>query len=159
LTRSTRRLAWLELAQMISMFSSANARPTCRHTEPPLASALFTRRTGACPSKRLRAAVGFKITLQCFEVGGPCSRWARSAAASVGSSGHRSSQQRAGPRLFQVNPRARPPVNRSSAEKEEKSNPKYGQHLNHSSVEWPRPCRAGQTECVNRSTRQLGPAR
>jgi hypothetical protein len=45
LTPSTRPLAWLELAQMISMFNSANARPNCFIPEPPLASGLFTRKT------------------------------------------------------------------------------------------------------------------
>jgi hypothetical protein len=44
-TRSTRPLARLEFAQMISMFSSANARPNCVIPEPPLASGLFTRKT------------------------------------------------------------------------------------------------------------------
>ena len=42
-TRSTRPLAWLELAQMISMFNSASARPNCVMPEPPCASRLIRK--------------------------------------------------------------------------------------------------------------------
>jgi len=44
-TLYTRPFAWLEFAQMISMFSSASARPNCVIPEPPFASGLFTRKT------------------------------------------------------------------------------------------------------------------
>ena len=40
-----RELVLLELAHMISMFSSASARPNCVIPEPPLASGLLTRKT------------------------------------------------------------------------------------------------------------------
>jgi hypothetical protein len=118
-------LAWLELAQMISMFSSANARPTSRHTRTSLSVRLVHAENRCYPSKR---ATGSHV--QCFEVGGPCSRWARRAAASVGSSRHRSRPAACRARLSPVNPRDRPLVKPSFARKRENSDSKFGQHPN-----------------------------
>ena len=70
LTRSTRPLAWLELAHRISMFSSANARPNWVMPWPPLGFL-----PGDAEHRVLvgvegdRAAMGLEIALQGLEIG------------------------------------------------------------------------------------------
>src|SRR5579875_3594964 len=70
LARSTRPLAWLELAHRISMFSSESARPNCVMPWPPLVSCLVARNGVLVGVERHRAAMVLEVALQRFEVGG-----------------------------------------------------------------------------------------
>jgi len=74
LARSTRPLAWLELAQRITLQS---ARPNCVMPDPPFASGLFTERQYAYPSKKRQGSRGSSSIRQALRSKCPCSRSAR----------------------------------------------------------------------------------
>src|SRR5436190_10095330 len=68
--RSTRPLAWLELAQMMSMFSACSARPNWVMPSPPSAPGWLTRKTPCFVAvERHRLAPGLQISAGGVEIG------------------------------------------------------------------------------------------